>query len=168
MANTYSLIASSTVGSGGASSITFSSIPSTFTDLLVKISTKTGFDWLLCEFNNSGGTAYDQIYVSGNGSTTGSGTQNDKPAAYATITGQNVTANTFGSAELYIPNYAGSKFKSILGDGISEANQTAAYVYLASSIWENTAAITQIKLTKSDAGNFDQYSTAYLYGISNS
>jgi hypothetical protein len=168
MATTYSLIASSTVGSGGASSITFSSIPSTFTDLLVKISTKTSFDWLACEFNNSGGTAYDQFYVRGDGSNTSSGNQDNQAAAYATITGQNVTANTFGNAELYIPNYTSSKYKSILGDGISEANQTAAYVYLVSSLWENTAAITQIKLTKASGGNFDQYSTAYLYGISNS
>lgn len=168
MANTYTLIASSTVGSSGASSITFSSIPSTFTDLVIKISTKCSFDWLLCEFNNSGGTSYDQVYIRGDGSGVLSGTQNDKPAAYATITGQNVTAHTFGNAELYIPNYTSSTKKSISGDGVSSANQSAAYLYLTSSLWNDTAAITQIKLTKSDAGNFDQYSTFYLYGISNS
>ena len=57
MANTYTLIASNTVGSGGAASISFSSIPSTYTDLLVKISTRdnTGsFNDMLLTFNGSG------------------------------------------------------------------------------------------------------------------
>lgn len=161
------LIQSATVGAGGINNITFSAIPQTYTDLVVKVSTKCSFDWLLCEFNGSGGTAYDQVNLRGDGTNPAAGTQNNKPAAYATITGQNVTANVFGNAELYIPNYTGSAYKCISGDGVSEANQTAAYAYLTTSVWENTGAINQIKLTKSDAGNFDEYSTAYLYGISN-
>lgn len=168
MATTYFKIASSTVGSGGTSTIIFSSIPQTYTDLILKISTKTSFDWLLCEFNNSGGTAYSQQYLKGDGTSVTGGTQNSKPAAYATITGQNVTSNAFGNAELYISDYAGSNKKSISGDGVSEANQQAAYGYLTASMWDNTSAINQIKLTKSGGDNFDEHSTFYLYGIKNS
>ena len=168
MAYTYELITSNTVGSGGTASITFSSIPQTYTDLIVKMSTRCSFDWLLCEFNNSGGTAYSQQYLRHDGQTVTAGTQNSKPAAYATITGMSVTTSAFGNAEIYISDYAGSNKKSISGDGVAEADQTGAYNYYTASMWDNTAAITQIKLTKSDAANFEQYSTFYLYGIKNS
>ena len=56
MANTYIKIASNTVGSGGVSSITFSSIPQTYTDLVIKASVRTsrGFtnDALSIKLNN--------------------------------------------------------------------------------------------------------------------
>jgi hypothetical protein len=165
MANTYTLIASSTVDSGGAATITFTSIPQTYTDLLVRTSTSCSFDWMLFEFNDSGGTAYDQINLRGDGSNAASTAQNNLPAAYATITGQNVTSNTFGSSDVYISNYTSANYKSMSGDGVSEANQTAAYAYLTAAVWQNSAAITKIKITNSSNNNFAQYSTFYLYGI---
>ena len=165
---TYKAIASTTVGSGGASSITFSSIPQTYTDLVIKLSTRSGFDWIRCQFNSSGGTAYSSRWLSGNGSSAGSGSSSGDSSARATIVGQTDTANTFGNAEVYIPNYTSSNYKSLSGDGVSEANQTAAYAYLTASLWSNTSAITSITLTLENAGNFVQYSTATLYGIKNS
>ena len=168
MANTFDLISSSTVNSSGISVIEFNSITQTYTDLLIKASTRCSFDWLLFEFNNSGGTAYSQTYFRGDGNSGLSSSQPNKPAAYATITGQNVTANTFGSADIYISNYTNSNSKAISGDGVSEANQIAAYSYLTHSVWNNSAAITKIKITNSGVTDFAVNSTFYLYGISNS
>jgi hypothetical protein len=77
------------------------------------------------------------------------------------------TANTFGNGEIYIPNYAGSTQKSVSADAVAE-NNSATYIYSAlnAGLWTGTAAITSIKLLI-PSYNFVQYSTAYLYGVSN-
>jgi len=169
MATAFERIASHTVSSGGSSLVTFSSIPSTYTDLMLKISTKTSFDWLLLEFNDSAGTNYKQQNFRGDGTSVSAQNQINQSAAYATITGQNVTTSVFGNAEIYIYQYKQTSFKKLVGaEGISEANQTAAYQYLTSTEWQVTnEAINKIDISKSNAGNFDEYSTFYLYGISN-
>jgi len=75
------------------------------------------------------------------------------------------TASTFGNGQVYIPNYAGSNNKSTSADTVSEDNATLAYSALTAGLWSNTAAITSITIAA--VTNFAQYSTAYLYGISN-
>ena len=172
MANTFELIASSTVGSGGASSIDFTSIPSTYTDLCLVTSLRTS------------GTSVGNAYGTFNGSTsgysnrvlqgTGSGVSSFSglsTAFYAGIfnTGTQ-TSNTFASTQIYIPNYAGSNNKSISTDNVTENNATEAYARLIASLWSNSAAITSISLFPESSvpyGTFVQYSTAYLYGVKN-
>ena len=165
MANTFELIASSTVGSGGASSIDFTSIPSTYTDLCLVVSARgtAGLtrDDLRIKFNSSSsGYSGREVrgYDSGSvGSTTSSATYFD----CARIPSASATASTFGNTSVYIPNYAGSANKSFSVDDTSENNSSAAYyLSLSAGLWSNTAAITSINLTTSI--NFDQYSTAYL------
>lgn len=173
MANTYDLIASVTVGSGGAGTISFSSIPATYTDLIVKVSgrsTSSGGDCSVT-FNGSGGTAYSSRLLYGDGSAAASAISTG--AAFATwgagaINRSTTTSNTFANTEIYIPNYAGSNGKSLGTDSTEENNATQAYAELAASFWSNSAAITSITLTPSSSGNFVQYSTATLYGIKNS
>jgi hypothetical protein len=75
-----------------------------------------------------------------------------------------MTASSFSSGEIYIPNYAGSTNKSYSIDSVTEQNATGALAELIAGLWSQTAAITQITLSSS---NFQQYSTAYLYGVSN-
>jgi hypothetical protein len=177
MANTYTLIASSTVGSGGASSIDFTSIPSTYTDLVLKYSvrqdlaTVAASDYL---YLNGSQTSYSGRWIEGNGASASSFT--------ATTTylygngggdGANATANTFANAEIYIPNYAGSTNKSLSHDAVSENNATTAYTDLGAGLWSNTAAINRVTLSTSatsitgGTAKFVQYSTAYLYGVNN-
>lgn len=167
MANTFELIASSTVGAGGASSIDFSSIPSTYTDLCIKLSGR-----------NTNAQNSIEVRIKLNNVTTnlsardiegaGSGTPGSVSNTYipSVISAGNDTANTFGNVEFYIPNYAGSTNKSLSADGVSENNGTTAYAYLTAGLWSNTAAINQVTLYFS-SGNFAQYSTAYLYGVKN-
>jgi hypothetical protein len=75
------------------------------------------------------------------------------------------TASTFASADIYIPNYTSSDYKSISIDTVTEKNATDAYMRLTAGLWSNTAAITSIGLNCSASGNFVQYSTFYLYGV---
>ena len=164
MANTFELISSVTVGSGGAASIDFTSIPSTFTDICLKVSARDGdSNWVLgMKFNTTNGSSR---FIQGDGASASSGTQGDMRFI---VTSAGATANTFGNAEIYIPNYAGSNYKSVSIDSVSEANASTAYMRMIAALWSNTAAINQITLTNIASGNIPQYSTAYLYGIKSS
>lgn len=168
MANTYTLISSVTVGSGGASSIDFTSIPATYTDLCLKVSTRdTGaFNYrdLRIGFNGVTTNLSGRILY-GDGSTTGSYSVTSGLLAWDNSA--NSTANTFSNLEYYIPNYAGSNNKSFSVDSVTENNATAVTTNISAGLWSSTAAINQITLTPL-AGNLVQYSTATLYGIKNS
>jgi hypothetical protein len=163
MTSTYVKLASVTVGAGGASSIDFTSIPSTYTDLVVKYSIRTSADNITAELSLNGvKTNMTQRYLQGTGSSASSG---NSTAINVMEDPSTATASTFASADLYIPNYASSNYKSISIDTVTEKNATDAYSRLVAALWSNTAAITSIGLTCAAAGNFVQYSTATLYGV---
>jgi len=165
MANTYTLIASSTVGSGGASSIDFTSIPSTYTDLILLVSARCGNSAVqdLKMQINSSATSTTNKYMEGNGASAASGTASGN--FIGAIPGTSMTANTFNNIQVYLPNYAGSTNKSFSSDYVEETNGTTAYAGLLAGLWASTAAINQLTLTCT--GNLIQYSTAYLYGVNN-
>jgi hypothetical protein len=167
MANTFVKIASVTVGSGGAASIAFTSIPSTYTDLVVKISgrnTSSG-DWFNLAFNGStSGFSGKQIFSTGGGLF--SYTKSSETEAFVN-NNSSTTANTFSNSEVYIPNYAGSTNKSFSVDSVTENNGATAYIVLYAGLWSNGAAITSLTFTP-NANTLAQYTTATLYGISNS
>ena len=158
------------VGSGGAATIDFTSIPSTYTDLVVKVSLRgpTGYasdtmDTYL-RFNGTT-TGYSDRLLYGTGSAAASISETPTGINFRVV-GQNSTASTFGNAEIYIPNYAGSTNKSVSIDAVTENNATSVLTQLEAGLWSNTAAINQITLVPFTTG-FAQYSTAYLYGVSN-
>lgn len=166
MAATYTLISSVTVGAGGAATISFTSIPATYTDLLVSCSTRASGSFssaaLYIKFNGSS-SSYSMRMLNGNGSSASSVTDT---SLYGIVPAANIAANTFGSAQFYIPNYASSNNKSVSAETVLEQNATDGIMYNFAGLWSNSAAITSIELS-SNGGNFVQYSTAYLYGISN-
>jgi hypothetical protein len=169
MASTYTFIASSTVGGGGAANIEFTSIPATYTDLLVKLSSRASdavnVYALKFEFN-SNASNYSSKYLYGTGSGSGSSiSTTDSFTSY--VNGSNATASTFTSSEFYVPNYASSNNKSFSIDYATENNATLAIAGITAGLWSNTAAITSIKFIL-EGGNFAQYSSAYLYGITKS
>jgi hypothetical protein len=169
MAITYEAIATTTVGSGGASTIDFTSIPGTYTDLVVKLSarsTANGAQNTNVNFN-SNTSGYSDKILSGNGSAASSfSSGNTTKGSSCVVPGADYTASTFGNGEIYIPNYAGSNNKSFSSDSVTENNATLSYQQMHATLWSNTAAITAISLSLS-SGNFAQYSTATLYGIKN-
>ena len=167
MTANYVLLEKITVGATGASSVTFSGIPQTgYTDLVLKISGRT-----------SENSVYGGCYISFNGTaynSTGKLLESDGSAASASsftngsisfIAGNTATANTFGNAEIYIPNYTSSNYKSYSSDGVGENNATLALAQLDSGLWSNTAAITSITLDAYLSNTFVQGSTFYLYGV---
>jgi hypothetical protein len=174
MANTYVKIGSTVeVGLLGAANIEFTSIPSTYTDLLMVLSlrcTRASNDTeAYIKFNNNT-SSYSYIVLGASG---GTGTQSSTSGStYPPIVTDAAlaTAITFASTNLYIPNYAGSANKSLSVDSVAENNASgtgSASMYLVAGLWANSAAINQITITPF-SGTFVQYSTATLYGISKS
>ena len=169
MANTFELISSVTVGALGALTIDFTSIPSTYTDLCLKVSarkTTSGGANLQMQFNGST-SGYVQRTIIGSGSAVNSYSDTSE-IGFMYVTTSSDTANTFNNTEIYIPNYAGSNNKSVSIDNVTENNATAAAAVLTAALWSNSAAINRVYLQIANGvGTFAQYSTAYLYGVKN-
>jgi hypothetical protein len=167
MPATFTLISSVTVGSGGAASIGFTSIPGTYTDLIIKLSARDNraltLDGVLISFNGSTSN-FTNRYLIGDGTNVSS---DSLARLAANAPGATATGSVFGNGEIYIPNYASANYKSFSSDSVTENNATSVSTGLFANLWSNTAAITSITLTPNNGTLFDQYSTAYLYGISN-
>jgi hypothetical protein len=170
---TYTLI-SSNVLTSSAASITFSSIPATYTDLVVRWSSRAdnasaaNTNWV--ELNSDTAGNYSYRYLQGGGS---AGVSSAGGSAEAALYGgrqdaANATANTFGSAEMYIPSYTANQKKPVSFDSRQEDNSTEAFAMAMATLWQGTAAITSIKIRPNAGGqNFVSGSSFYLYGISN-
>lgn len=172
MANTFTLISTITVGSGGASSIDFTSIPSTFTDLCLKYSTRSPYaqiyDPVGLQINGDTGNNYytRRLYGTGASAISDIPSNPSSVAAIGLSVGGSATASTFGNVEIYFPNAFGSTQKSFSGDAVSENNATTAYATLTAHLWTGTSAITSFKILPANGtSTFVQYSTASLYGI---
>jgi hypothetical protein len=169
---TYIQIGSTvTVGSGGAATIDFSSIPATYTDLCLKVSARSNrsatTDTMFLKFNGTS-TPYPTRRLYAFGTTIGSDSPSSTGFIVGGVTGATATSFTFTNTEIYASNYAGSTQKSISLDGVSEDNSASGnFLLLEAGLWQNTAAINQITLS-CDVGTFVEYSTASLYGIKNS
>lgn len=169
MANTFYLIQTVTVSAaGGNASIEFLSIPQTYTDLMLVYSGRSsraaGGDDLYVRFNGLSTNLSSRVLYGTGSSATAFG---DASVAYVGyLSGDTSTASVFANGSIYIPNYAlSTNIKSVSGDAVSENNATAATQYIASGLWSNTSAITQINIYALN-GNLKQYSSASLYGIS--
>jgi hypothetical protein len=150
-------------------SITFSSIPQTFTDLVLVTSLRS---------NRSGPDTEDSVKIEFNGVTTGYSGRwlrgdgaNTNSSTFSTaffLQNQNAggtTSNTFSNASVYIPNYTSSNNKSLSVDTVNENNATTAWALIVAGLWSNTAAITSLTLTPNVGTALVQYSSATLYGI---
>ena len=175
MPSTYTLIKGETLVSSAAS-YTFTAIPSTFTDLVVRVSGRTdraaAFDSLVLTINGTGGTAYSRTALRGNGASAVSFNA-ASGASFLTdlmgITASTATASTFGSFEIYIPSYTVSQNKPFSFSGAGEDNNsTPVYLGATAGLWSNTAAITQLNCAPNSGTVFAAGSSFYLYGISKS
>jgi hypothetical protein len=174
MPSTYTLIASNVLTSSGASSVTFSSIPQTFTDLVVRVSYRgnNAAEWegfLSLRPNSASGTS--NTYLTG----TGSAAQSLRSTQFYSIldssgtysaNSNGSTANTFTSIEWYIPNYTATTTKQISGFATSEYNSSTTYMSISANYLSSTSAITSLLLR--DLNGMYTGSSFYLYGIKNS
>lgn len=170
---TYFLISSQTVSSA-VTSVTFSNIPQIYTDLQLLISGRSDhgahYGGGTLRFNGDTGNNYSFKRLYGDTTTTGS-TQGSSVSAITEwdVNGAPTTSNTFGNAQIYIPNYTSSNLKACSIEYSVENNTTNGINGGLSGLWSSTSAITSITLYPFtySAFYFQPYSTFYLYGISN-
>jgi hypothetical protein len=169
MPSTYTLIKGETLASSAAS-YTFTAIPSTFTDLVVRVSDRIGSttsNYINIIFNSDSASNYSRTYLQGNGASALSGQDSSVARTrYETDISIN-TANTFASTEIYIPNYTVSQNKPLSLSNAWETNVTTAGIFGTASLWRNTSSINSITLTP-QTSTFVSGSSFYLYGIKNS
>lgn len=164
-------ITSVEVGSAGASSIDFTSIPQGYRDLLIVHSSRVNdasiSSDIVVQFNGDTGANYSFRRLNANGAsvTSDAGSSNALYGIAGVVSGTTATASTFGNVQVYIPNYTTSTAKSFSYDSVQENNATNAYCALGACIWTGTAAISSIKLRSYTGTNILQYSKATLYGI---
>ena len=171
MANTYTLI-SSNVLTSSAATVTFSAIPSTYTDLVLRWSARgtaaVSAVAIYAKLNTSTGVYSYTLVGVDDGTVLSDRGSNQTNNDSGRFSGGSTTANTFGSGELYLPNYAGTTQKPMSSFAVSENNSSTVYRIRANAMLANvTSAVSSIELSTS-TGNFDSGSSFYLYGIKNS
>lgn len=170
-------IFATTVGSAGAASITFSNIPSTYTNLQIRgIARNAGFDaggarqQLWIQFNGDTGSNYNSHGLIGNGTNPPTSlfeaTFTVLIPSYGIIPMTDAPAGTFGAHVIDILDYKNTnKFKTIrLIGGVDTNSVTNSYSNLGSAAWRNLNAVTSITLFP-QAGSFAENTTYALYGI---
>ena len=160
MAVTYEKIATNTLGAGVAT-VTFSSIPATYTDLVLICDTKasTGTPNNRMQVNSDTATNYSQTVLAGNGTTATSARSSSNTFIYADYYATNDTTNNKNTIIQFM-NYANtSTYKTIL----SRANNAAAGTDAIVGLWRSTSAINSI--TVYVASSWASGAIFSLYGI---
>ena len=163
MTNSYASIATTTVGTA-TSTITFSSIPSTYQHLQLRaFSNSTTGAPARIRFNSDSGSNYALHVLQGNGTSAAAGAVTAQSGIDAMISAN--SSNVFGASVVDILDYNDTnKYTTIRAFDGYETNSNGT-VYLYSGLWLNTTAISTITLTDSSGGNFNTYSSFALYGI---
>lgn len=158
------LISTQTLAST-ASSVTFSSIPQTATDIFFVISARStgSTNWQVLPRPNGSTSSLSARQLGGNGSSVYSQTSSTEAWA-GDIERSSETANTFDSRIIYIQNYAGSTYKSMSADAASETNASGNQMGIYASLWASTAAITSMTFTM-PGDSFAIGSTFSLYSV---
>ena len=165
MANTYELISSYTVGAGGAASIDFSSIPSTYTDLRVILTgTTASQSFPFLRFNSDTATNYSGTYLDGSGSAASSLRDSNISGIYIAGANGDFTSTQISTAQIDIFSYAGSTYKTFLSRVSQDRNGSGA-TGMTVGLFRSTSAISSITLTSDFTATFATGSTATLYGI---
>jgi hypothetical protein len=168
--NSYESIATVDVGLLGSSMITFSSIPSTYQHLQVRLiargSNANTYDSYLVRTNSDTGSNYTFHSLDGTGTAASVGAI----APYSgyrgcELTGATATSGMFGVGVVDILDYANTnKYKTARMLGGNDRNGSGS-LSLTSGVWMNTAAVTRIDIIPVFGSTFVQYSSFALYGI---
>ena len=168
---TYTLIEANILLSD-ATSLTFSAIPATYTDLLIRASARTDdtnvYGTMSLEYSGGGGGFYSNTLVQGDGASASSARSSslgNQRSLYAS-NGDSSTANTFSNTEWYIPSYTSANKKVVSLFAVGETNAATAYITGYAGLWQGTAIIDSIRI-QAGGSNFKTGSSFYLYGISN-
>ena len=173
MANTMTLISSYTVTGSAQSSFSFTSIPSTYSDLCIKLSGRGSFaggeDTPFVRFNSDSGSNYYFVFGSGRGGVPTASGQNPGNAFWCgTIPGAGDTSGSFSNIEIYVPNYTSTTLKKAMrAESIVSGMTGSMYQRTFGGYWNGTtAAINTVTIgIVSNGYSYDVGTTAYLYGI---
>lgn len=165
MPATYELISTTTL-STGATNVTFSAIPSSYTDLILitNVLVQTDGESPQLQFNSDTATNYSTIFFEGNGSSTAGFRFSNRANTETTY---NIGANSSNPSVFifHILNYSNSTtYKSMLVRFNNGSGGTYPGINATASTWRSTSAITSIKIFPG-ANNFNTNSTFKLYGI---
>ena len=167
----FDSISTTAVTSGGAASVTFSSIPSTYTHLQIRLlarTNRTGYsnDLLKVTFNSDTATNYSAFRMYGDGG--GAGTSANNTQAYMEdwiVSSDAAGSNVFGTVVIDVLDYKDTnKHKTLRSLGGFD-NNGDGYVALSSGNWRSTSAITSVSIAMASGTSFKQYSHFALYGI---
>lgn len=169
----FESISTVTVGSGGASTIEFTSIPSTYAHLQVRLIARggrtdsdTGAGGLYFQLNSNFLTAHHQLRGSGSAVQAQGFTGFNNGIVMVWVPASNATASVFGVGILDILDYASTDKTKVVRTLSGNDINGAGYIALTSSLWNSTSAITSITFVSTDGiGNIPQYSKFALYGI---
>jgi len=159
--------------SGSTSSVTFSSIPQTFTHLQLRVfaressGTQTVGDYAAIQFNNDGTANYTWHQLGGDGGGAfSSGSTGYGALPTVSIAGNNATSGVYGGGIIDILDYTNTnKYKTIRSLGGVD-NNGSGYAILKSGVYlSNTNAITIINVATGGGQTFSSNSTFQLYGI---
>lgn len=162
----FESIATTTVGSGGSSSITFSSIPATYKHLQLRHLARNSGNNISARttFNSDSSSVYTIHELYGDGSSAFAAAQTGIAYYPTGLVGPNSSSGVFGVSVTDILDYADTnKFKTARTLTGYDGNGSG-YVELTSGVWRSTSAITSITIVP-NAGSFVQYSHFALYGI---
>jgi hypothetical protein len=159
MAVTYEPIATTTLSSA-ASSITFSSIPSTYTDLKVILVGNSSVDVTAqIQFNSDTATNYSRTRLYGNGTSALSAASTNQTAGSVSA----IYAAQKGVIQIDVFSYAGSTYKTYLSSGANDQNGSGIVENIV-GLWRSTSAINTVTL-KVSSGDFATGTIATIYGI---
>jgi hypothetical protein len=174
MAKTFDTIATYTVSGSSTASYTFSSIPSTYTDLVVIASVRSGTTanttGFYCQVNSNTGNTYDGFYLRGNGSVSATARFNafidpTFAAPIGNMVANSATAGTFSNHIINWMSYSNTTtYKTFLARSVSANNTATGYTEAVANMFFSTAAISSITFFP-QAGNFASGSTISVYGI---
>lgn len=165
---TYDLIASNVLSSA-TSSVTFSSIPATYRDLIVvALGVSTGdFSNMFIRFNADTGSNYNAVYMTGNGSSTGSSAPSNQTSLYIANNAAYAANGNAIQAIISIMDYSATdKHKTVLARS-NAINASFGGTEAVAGRWASTSAINSVEI-RNQSGNgflFASGSTFYLYGI---
>ena len=161
----YESIETVTVGTA-TGYVEFTSIPSTFTHLQVRLiaDTSSGDVSITARFNGDTGSNYAYHTLYGDGSGAYSNYNGVSQTSYVSFARGGNASGVFGTAVVDILDYKNtSKYKTVKSL-TGKDNNGSGLVWLSSGLWQSTSAITSIRLTP-ESGNLNTYSSFALYGI---
>ena len=178
---TMTKLASTTVGVGGTTTVTFSNIPQGYTDLKVLMSARTagsngGRDYAVFRIHGDTTTAFNRKWMYGyDNNVSGSGSNTTETFGSTITLPDSAVTNLFSNNQITFYNYSSNNYKTIVSE--TNATKTASATFMlafSSTTWQNSAPITSLSFTAvlngdsaSLTGTFVENSTFTLYGVKN-